>query len=519
MREKNLSFFLYKCYYNIEAGDKMKKIISFITIIFSAFILSCCNNINIKNTNTSEPGNVIPEGTSITNTTQTNDQEPSANQKPEIDYSNAIFASPNGSGIGSKEDPTSLLDGISRLSINKNILYLYGGTYNLTEAIILRKAGDKDTMLKIESFKDEKVTLDFGKDYRKEQIVDGNYNNELYKGIVIKAPYYHIKGLKITNCGSHGMQIRGNYNIIEDCIFAYNGNTGLNISSGDKVSVSDRYHDNLVLNCTSYGNYDWNRSTDQGEDSDGFSCNLTSGINNVFDGCMSYFNSDDGWDLFTKQKTGKIGSVTIKNCVAFNNGYGINGEDLKNGNGFKLGGRAIEVDHYVYNSIAFNNKANGFDDNSNPGTITLKNCTAYNNGLRNYAMGRFLDDINTYKSTWYEDGVLVGPIENVPQSHNIFEDCISYIAPNTDTFSGIATNSFFYNKDDKYYGIKVESSCNSKRQPGPTYNIFNPFESLDIDISNLDDIHYKYRNEDKTINLKSFLKVKDGYGFGALLHS
>ena len=32
-------------------------------------------------------------------------------------------------------------------------------------------------------------------------------------------------------------------------------------------------------------------------------------------------NIDDGWDLYAKSVSGTIGSVTIENCVAYNNGW------------------------------------------------------------------------------------------------------------------------------------------------------------------------------------------------------
>ena len=495
----------------------MKKIILTIFMILLSFFITSCfksNELNISsNTNSTfvEESTIPTTGKIIEETTNEIIEE-------KIDYSYAIFASPNGSGSGEINNPCSINDGINKLNENKKTLYLYGGTYNLNAPIILRNTSNIE--YQISSFNDEKVILDFGKDYRIEQIKEGNYNSEKAKGIVIKGSYYYIKGLTITNCGAHGMHISGSYNRVENCIFAYNGNTGLNISTDSKKPRDTWAHDNLILNCTSYGNYDWDRlDGNEGEDADGFGSKMTSGANNVFDGCISYNNSDDGWDFFTKIKTGPIGSVTIKNSVAFSNGYSITGEELKNGNGFKLGGRAIEVDHYVYNSIAFNNKANGFDDNSNPGTLTLNDCTSYNNGAKNYSMGRFVEEINTYSSTWYEGETLMGPIDDVPKSHNIFNNCISYKCNSNDTFCGTANNSYFYNNNDKYQVFNELSICNSKYNRGVTYNIFNPFESLSIDLSDLDNIHYQYRNEDNSINLKSFLKIKSEYSFGAKLNN
>ena len=62
--------------------------------------------------------------------------------------------------------------------------------------------------------------------------------------------------------------------------------------------------DNLILNCTSYNNCD-----EAMEDADGFAAKLTCGEGNVFRGCIAAYNADDGWDLFAKIATGKIGAV------------------------------------------------------------------------------------------------------------------------------------------------------------------------------------------------------------------
>ena len=493
----------------------MKKILLILIFLILVCSLTGCNDNKNISFNESTNVNITKPIISTTPDLTTTSTEITITEI-QPDYSNALFASPSGGGNGTIDSPCSILEGINKLNSSKNKLYLYSGTYNLNAPILLRNS--TETKYEISAFQDEKVILDFGKDYRKTQNKEGNYNSEKSKGIVIKGNYYHIKGITITNCGAHGLHISGSYNKVENCIFAYNGNTGLNISSGSNSPKENWAHDNLVLNCTSYGNYDWDRlDGNEGEDADGFGSKLTSGANNVFDGCISYNNSDDGWDFFTKILTGKIGSVTIKNSVAFRNGYSINGEELKNGNGFKLGGRAIEVDHFVYNSIAFNNKSNGFDDNSNPGKLTLENCTAYNNGNKNYAMGRFLEEINTYKSTWYEGDTLMGPIEDVPKSHNNFNNCISYKCKSNDTFCGVANNCYFYNTYDKYQIFTNESICNSKYNIGSVINSFNPFESLEIDLSDLDNIHYLYRNDDYSVNLKSFLKLKEAYNIGANL--
>ncbi|MGO4771339.1 right-handed parallel beta-helix repeat-containing protein [Flavobacterium sp. W22_SRS_FK3] len=60
-------------------------------------------------------------------------------------------------------------------------------------------------------------------------------------------------------------------------------------------------------------------------------------------------------------------TVTIKNCTASNNGFGTNGD----GNGFKLGSAGQNVAHTVTNNTATNNLAWGYDGNGNTGHITI----------------------------------------------------------------------------------------------------------------------------------------------------
>lgn len=64
-----------------------------------------------------------------------------------------------------------------------------------------------------------------------------------------------------------------------------------------------------------------------------------------------------------RSATGKIGAVTIEDCVAFKNGYVYDESgsviDAGNGNGFKMGGSGISGHHVLKNSITYENKAKG----------------------------------------------------------------------------------------------------------------------------------------------------------------
>ena len=74
-----------------------------------------------------------------------------------------------------------------------------------------------------------------------------------------------------------------------------------------------------------------------------------------------------------KECNSPIGVITIRNCVAFNNGTLSNGVHYANGdmNGFKLGGSGVGTPHNVMNCLSFDNGATGFTDNNNPTGLTI----------------------------------------------------------------------------------------------------------------------------------------------------
>lgn len=126
-----------------------------------------------------------------------------------------------------------------------------------------------------------------------------------------------------------------------------------------------------------------------GGNADGFSPKLDVGDSIIFRGCRAWTNSDDGWDGYLKT-TGTVypdGITTIlENCWAFHNGYyWLDGTTTasENGNGFKMGGSALKDEAHnfvVIKCLSFRNKAKGYDQNNNAGSMYLYNNTAHSNG-------------------------------------------------------------------------------------------------------------------------------------------
>ncbi|WP_039073709.1 bacterial Ig-like domain-containing protein [Bacillus sp. MSP13] len=198
------------------------------------------------------------------------------------------------------------------------------------------------------------------------------------EGGILNGNYWHIKGIDVARSAANtkGFVVGGHHNIVEDSRFYENGDTGLQISRTDGDAPREEWpSNNLILNSESFDNADPAHNN-----ADGFAAKLTSGEGNIFRGCISHHNIDDGYDLYTKVRSGAIGAVTIEDSIAYDNGTltdGTVGDGDKNG--FKLGGEGVHVPHIIRNSIAFNNGATGFTSNSNPGVIT-DGIIAYNNG-------------------------------------------------------------------------------------------------------------------------------------------
>ena len=415
---------------------------------------------------------------------------------------------------GTIDDPMSLPDAI-RMSKPGATIYLLDGVYKYSTPIKVNAEteqypAEKGKIKTLKPLNKGMVTFDFS------AMSWGSSN----RGLTFDNDYWHVKDFELFGAGDNGIYIGGNHNIIENINVHDCGDTGIQLgrkaSSYNNIEQWPSY--NIIKNCTSYDNHD-----PTGEDSDGFACKLTTGVGNVFDGCIAYNNVDDGWDLYTKGESGPIGPVTLINCVAFNNGitsgrhtngkpYGTPNSD---GNGFKLGGEVIAVPHKVINCIAFNNLASGFTDNSNPGTLYVENCTSYNNSLRDIDTNNFdfCRDVDT--SINYMKNLFSYCDEGVK-----FTDGQTKIFNSKDQYKGTVANSIFYFGRTmlKFDGVK-ECDYSQLALMGTIYESdIKPFISTEIP-NHLGDIHSLLRDENGNVSLGDFLKmnpefVEAAYGTG-----
>lgn len=338
-----------------------------------------------------------------------------------------IFVSPsaNSTGRGTRTSPVDVHTAVAAVRAGQNIILL-GGEYKLTKTIRISRGMDGTKQQPIYFVADPANT---------EPVV---LNGQRSAGgiIVHGGNWWVFKGFEVVGSsnGATAFAVSGNDNIVQDVKIHDNGGTGLSITRlNSSVKIPTRPEPNspasavtdwgewpcrnTILNCEAYRNYDLGYGG-----ADGFTAKLTVGEGNVFDGCAAYWNADDGWDLFAKSsdEEGPIGVVTIKNSIAFQNGYEVrkivntttqtpeyeadgytavmdlnedgtvNFKAAGNGNGFKMGGNHLPGAHEIYNSYAFYNHAKGFDSNNGP-DITVSGCTSYNNGDENIGLSSNAD--------------------------------------------------------------------------------------------------------------------------------
>ena len=309
-----------------------------------------------------------------------------------------VYTSPDApvNGQGTREDPVDLQTMLNSAMPGQTIIML-DGTYSPAEQYFIpRNVCGKDG---------EEITL-MPENVGCVKVTGSNMDSPSLMHIV--GNYWHIYGIEFCDGKNKGVSVSGNNNTVELCTMHDVGNSGLQISRyASEPYVQEMWPcNNLIKNCEAYNCCDPARN-----DADGFAAKLTCGEGNVFYGCISHHNIDDGWDLYAKSTTGPIGAVTVENCVAYSNGF-LLGDDPSDsivafgeGNGFKLGGENMYGAHKLINSVSFNNYAKGITSNSGPNCQVI-NCTAYNNSLKGGSYNLSLYTKQSNEKAWVVDGVI-----------------------------------------------------------------------------------------------------------------
>jgi len=242
------------------------------------------------------------------------------------------------------------------------MIVLRGGTYRPDRPVDVRGAGGSSSApVTLTSASGERPIFDF------ERLQVGGFRFR-------DCHWLDIRGLEIRRAPSRGMFVEAgsSHVTIENVTIRGSGGdpdasgTGLFVFESDTITVR---------NVVSSGNYD---PSSGGGNSDGIDIEDTP--ESLVENCVVAGNADDGIDLW------ETTDVTVRNCVAYDNGWKPDGSRGGNGDGFKLGGGGDSGNNQIERCVAYNNRTRGFDDNSATRTLTLYNCTAWNNPV-NFRLG------------------------------------------------------------------------------------------------------------------------------------
>ena len=344
------------------------------------------------------------------------------------------YASPDGNGTGTFNNPCSFANGLKKLSSPGDTLYLFSGQYDLLTTDIKNLNGTATNRIVISGYEG------INRSGKYAAILDFRQTAYGKRGLQVQnsCTYLHIKNLTLRYSGKNNLINYGSYNLFENLDIYGSADTGCQMKEGGN---------NIIKNVDSHDNFDYETMSGStanfGGNADGFADKQFTGAGNHYIGCRAWNNSDDGWDFFQRVSTS---NTIIENCVCFANGapyYDMSNHPRAlttdqawfngkvgtqvvdrygntvtisltrypcqgNGNGFKMGGGYTDHKLLIHHCLAVGNYARGFDQNNNGGTMWLYNNTSY---LNNYNYG-FTTKYGT----------------------NTIRNCISLASQNTDSY-------------------------------------------------------------------------------------
>ncbi len=318
-----------------------------------------------------------------------------------------LFASTDGNGnTCSLQSPCPIWTAFAQLSPG-DILFLRGGTYDITMALSPGNSGLINNPIVIESYPGEMAILEG--QYSSPEDVANNPNGRT-SGIRLSSAhsYITVRNIEMKHMGWAGINVYGSHNLVEGCHTHHNLISGIALYGGEWHEDDPDYlipypHGyNIIKDNISHANSDVGLSSD-GEHSDGIA--ISSGRYNKIIHNTIYANSDDGIDTWRSND-----SYVAFNLV-YDNGRGSNGD----GNGIKAGGN-INPDAgngmrtVAEHNISYNNRAIGIH---------------YNAGL---------DVIFRYNTSWHNETVGIRGVDDTLIEYNI-------VSNNGSQDSGLGTNN------------------------------------------------------------------------------
>ena len=313
-----------------------------------------------------------------------------------------FFVAPAGDDAtpGTEAKPFATVQRAPQAAAAGDTVFIRGGTYHMTEAQIARrkrifaditvldKSGGPGKPITYRAYRDEKPVFDCSAVKPAGMRVDAFF---------VSGSWLHLQGLEVT-----GVQVTIKTHTQSIC-FENNGSHNLyerlRMHDGQAIGIySVRGSSNLFLNCDAWNNWDFTSENGKGGNVDGFGCHPPKGaVGNVFRGCRSWYNSDDGYDCL-----GAAEPVTFEHCWALYSGLSADGKKLGDGNGFKAGGYGKRPAgalpspiprHVIRGCLAVGNRSSGFYANHHPGGSDWFNNTAFRNGANFNFLGRLMDNV------------------------------------------------------------------------------------------------------------------------------
>lgn len=305
----------------------------------------------------------------------------------------------NDTNPGSKSSPFATVQKAQSVVSPGDTVYIRGGTYHMTEAQIsnrtrgyasvtyIDKSGAPNKYINYWAYPNEKPVFEYS------AVKPANLRVAAF---YVTGSWVHFKGFEIT-----GVQVTIKSHTQSECFENHGSNNIYEmLSMHDGMAIGFYLlsgSNNLILNCDAYRNFDNFSENGKGGNTDGFGCHPSVGsTGNVFRGCRSWFNSDDGYDVINSHE-----STTFDHCWAFYNGFDKDFASAGDGNGFKGGGFGARPANEIPNPVprttvmfclAVHNKNNGFYSNHHIGGSNWYNNTAYKNGVNFNMLNREKDN-------------------------------------------------------------------------------------------------------------------------------
>ncbi|MEO6490943.1 MAG: T9SS type A sorting domain-containing protein [Ferruginibacter sp.] len=276
---------------------------------------------------------------------------------------------------------------ISKLSIMVagDIAYIRGGTYRTIAGagssehfVVENLNGTSASMIKIWAYPGELPIFNLDN-------ITTTYTDPT-AFIFRNCNYIHLKGIRVTglkqHTGGNGISRGFHMDNLTHCTIEF---VEVDHIGGYGFYLRDGVNDNYFLNCDVHHLDDRYSNPGAWGNSNGFDC--SNGVNatrNSFEGCRSWWCSDDGFDFY-----GTNGVQILKNCWSFWNGFEPGTFTPRgDGDGFKLGPDAGGMHNTLLRTLtncsAFENKEHGFNQNVGDMKVKLYNNTTYKNGGYGY---------------------------------------------------------------------------------------------------------------------------------------